>query len=476
MDFPLFHLDFMGNRMLVAVIAVLHVIINHALAVGFIPLVTILEFTGYQKGKANPEKGKVWDETARKLMFIAFIITTTVGALTGVGIWFAASLANPASLGSLIRVFYFAWFSEWIIFVLEVVFIMIYYLTWKKSNESPNNKRKHILFGAWLSIFSWLTMAIIVGILAFMMDPGSWVEKKSLFSGFLNPLYLPQLVFRTPVAMMMAGTVALMISAYILKRNNIYKAGIQKYISFWILLWMPVAAAGAFLYYWHIPRMMVGNLPVALGTQQFQDWYGSLVTVMILVTSIGFAVGIIGTLSPKNIPRHLLVIPVLASFLFLGTFERLREFIRKPYVIGEYMYANGILAEEYPLYQQTGLLKHAPYFAVTEITEENKIAAGEAVFTIACSRCHTTHGISSVVRKFERMYGKENPLNEEAMKVYMKNMYNVRHYMPPFPGNDAELEALASYISEQQKRPRKLEGPQVKGVNVKIINYEPVNK
>ena len=475
MDFPLFHLDFMGNRMLVAVIAILHVLINHALAVGFAPLVTILEFTGYQKGKTDPGKGKTWDEMARRLMFIAFIITTTVGALTGVGIWVAASLANPTSLGSLIRVFYFAWFSEWIIFVLEVIFIMIYYLTWKKSNESPRSKRRHILFGVWLSIFSWLTMAIIVGILAFMMDPGSWIEKKSLFSGFLNPLYLPQLIFRTPVAMMMAGTIALMISAYVLKKKNPHKQGILKYISFWILVWMPVAAAGAFLYYWHIPRSMIGNLPVALGTQQFQDWYGTLLTVTVAVVAIGFTIGIIGTFSPKNIPKHLLIIPVLASFLFLGTFERLREFIRKPYVIGEYMYANGILVEEYPLYQQTGVLKHTPYSEFSEITTENQVAAGEAVFVIACSRCHTTHGISSVVRKFERMYGKEEPLNTEAMKVYIKNMYNVRHYMPPFPGNDEELGALAAYVAEQQRRPARLEGPQIKGVKVKEIKYEPVN-
>src|SRR5690606_33669503 len=162
--------------------------------------------------------------------------------------------------------------------VLEVVFIMIYYLTWNRSNESARNKRRHIRFGFFLSIFSWLTMAIIVAILGFMMTPGSWIETPSLITGFLNPLYLPQLTFRTPVAMMMAGTVALMITAYALKKSNVFKADIIRSISFWILLWVPVAAAGGFLYYWHIPRAMIGNLPVALGTQQFQDWYSSLLT------------------------------------------------------------------------------------------------------------------------------------------------------------------------------------------------------
>jgi mono/diheme cytochrome c family protein len=470
MDFPLFHLDFMGNRMLVAVIAIIHVIINHALAVGFIPLITFLEFRGYQKQKRNPEKGKAWDEHTRRLLFFAFIITTTLGALTGVGIWFATSLANPASIGSLIRIFYFAWLTEWVVFVLEVIFIMIYYLTWNSSNKSARNKKRHIIFGAWLSFFSFLTMAIIVGILGFMMDPGSWEEKKTLLNGFGNPLYFPQLIFRAPVAMMMAGCVALMLTVFWMKKENPWRPEILKHISFWILLWMPIAAVGAFTYYWYIPRSMIGNLPVAITTQQFQNWYDSLITVMIVVISIGFAISILGVFAPRRLPKYLLIVPVLASFLFLGAFERVREFIRKPYVIGDYMYANGILIDEYPLYQQTGLLKNTPYSAIKEITEENKAEAGEAVFNMACTRCHTTHGINSVVRNFELMYGEEKPFDVEAMKAYMKNMHNVRYYMPPFPGNDEELDALAVFIKQQQQRPHKMEGAQIKGVEVKELD------
>lgn len=50
MDFPIFHLDGMGNRMLVAVVAVLHVLINHGLAVGAMPLITALEWWGERTG------------------------------------------------------------------------------------------------------------------------------------------------------------------------------------------------------------------------------------------------------------------------------------------------------------------------------------------------------------------------------------------------------------------------------------------
>ena len=205
MDFPIFHLDLIGNRMLIAFIGILHVMINHALAVGFIPVVTLLEYLGYRKQKYNPEEAGQWDELARKMMFVAFVVTTSIGALTGVGIWFSAALVNPDAIGSLIRVFYDAWFTEWFIFVLEVVFVMIYFLRWKRSNESPQAKKRHIQFGAFLTVFSWLTMTIIVAILGFMMTPGNWLSNRSFFSGMANPLYIPQLYFRTPLAMMLGG-------------------------------------------------------------------------------------------------------------------------------------------------------------------------------------------------------------------------------------------------------------------------------
>ena len=75
-----------------------------------------------------------WDTMVYKIMKLAFIITTTIGVMTGVGIWFSVSLVSPSPIGSLIRVFYWAWFTEWLFFVTEVILIMIYFLTWKNSN------------------------------------------------------------------------------------------------------------------------------------------------------------------------------------------------------------------------------------------------------------------------------------------------------------------------------------------------------
>lgn len=465
MDFPLFHLDFMGNRMLIAVIAILHVLINHALAVGFIPLVNLLEYRGYKLGKLNIPESKNWDELAYKLMKTGFIITTSIGALTGVGIWFAASLVNPASIASLIRVFYMAWFVEWIIFVLEVVFIMIYFLTWKKANESDKAKRRHILFGTFLAIFSWLTMVIIVAILSFMMDPGDWVNKPSFWNGVLNPIYFPQLMFRTPVAMIMAGTFALLLARFYVKKANVIYSKAIRFISFWILFWTPYALFGSYLYYYKIPTFMIGNLPVAVGTQAFQQWYDTLVYVIIIAISAALIISLLGIFKPKRMPKYALVLPLVFIFFFMGTFERIREFIRKPYVINEYMYANAFLKSDYPLYQKDGILKHATYSSIKNITSENKIQAGKEVFVLTCSRCHTSHGINSVLDKFEIMYGKDN-LDEGNLSAYIKNMHNARVYMPPFPGNQEEIDALSSYIVSLQNYPNPVEGAQSSGTKI----------
>ena len=464
MDFPIFHLDMTGNRLLIAVIAILHVLINHAIAVGFIPVVTLLEFLGFRTGRKDPERGRKWDDLARKMMFVAFVITTSIGALTGVGIWFSTSLVMPEGIGSLIRVFYGAWFSEWIIFMLEVIFIMFYFLQWKKSNETEQAKRRHIYFGAALSIFSWLTMVIIVAILGFMMDPGNWPSSRTLFSGIANPLYIPQLYFRTPLAMMMGGAFALFLTMIFLKKKDTIREGVVRFLSLWLLVWSPVCAVGAVLYRAVIPKAMIGNLPTAIATQAFVQWYDELLIVIFGAVGVSLLIALWGFLKPRFLPGAALVFPLAALFIFLGSFERIREFIRKPYVINQYMYANGLRVADYPLYQKNGVLPYSAYVDTPTVTEANKIEAGKNVFMITCSRCHTINGINSVVTKFRKLTPPGQSLDAEAIKQYIPRMHNVWYYMPPFPGNAAELDALAAFIIDVDKNPRPIHGAQTIGI------------
>lgn len=466
MDFPMFHLDWLNDRFLIAMIAIIHVIINHGLAVGFVPYITWLEQKGVSLSGRDQITNLEWDNAVYKKMKVAFIITTTIGAMTGVGIWFSAALVSPASIGSLIRVFYWAWFTEWLVFVTEVVLILIYFLTWKASNNSLKAKLRHIRFGWFLSIFSWITMAIIVSILGFMMDPGNWNTDKTFINGFTNPIYLPQLLFRTPTAMLIGGVFGMSLTMFFTKKGSDMRASMLKSAGKWVLIWTPLAVIGAVIYYNAMPEAMTANMSTAVGSMEFESYYNLLKYFIIGTGSLAIIVAGIALYAPRRLRFIHVVLPALLTFGFLGIFERVREFIRKPYVIGNYMYSNLLREEDYPLYKQEGILKFATYTSVTEITEENKLIAGRDVFMNTCSRCHTTQGVNSIVYVFERMYGYGKPFDENALTGYIPNMHKGRTYMPPFPGNKAELKALAAYIKHVQQTGENLEGVQTTGVEI----------
>lgn len=477
MDFPVFHFDWLNDRFLIAVIAILHVLINHGLAVGFVPFVTWLEQKGVNASSSDQITNEAWDTLAYKLMKVGFIITTTIGALTGVGIWFSAALVSPTSIGSLIRVFYGAWFVEWLVFVTEVVLILIYFLTWKNSNTNIRAKARHIKLGWALSIFSWITMAIIVAILGFMMDPGNWNTNQTFLNGFLNPIYLPQLFFRTPTAMVVAGTFAFFLIMLFTDSGTDIRKKAVKSVSLWIVCWAPLSLLAAIFYYKAMPEAMTANMSTAVGSMDFAQYYDLLKYFIAGGVSLAIVLSLIGLIRPLQVRMYMVILPMFMAFGFLGIFERVREFIRKPYVIGGYLYSNLLCVEDYPLYKKDGVLKHATYTSVTDITDDNLIEAGKNVFMLTCSRCHTTQGVNSIVYVFERMYGFDKPLNEGSMKGYIPFMHEGRTYMPPFPGTERELDALVAYIKNIQQTSDPLYGAQDEGVVVnKLSNARAVVK
>ncbi len=287
MDFPPFFIDLFGNRLLIAVLASIHVFINHAFAVGAYPLVTLMEWRAFKKNDAAA------DELVYKVTFVLFIITTSLGALTGVGIWFSTSLIAPFAIGSLLRVFFWAWFFEWLVFISEVVLIMLYFLTWKKWREG-NLKKLHMGVGVILSLFSWLTMVVIVAILGFMMGSGTWPADKSFFSAVFNPIYFPQLAFRTAFAMGVAGLCVWFMLFFFTRKGSQLRQNSVKFVSIWILAWVIPFVAGSVWYWRSVPENMLANLGVALLTQKFMQWHETLAIIMAVTIGVIFIVAVLG--------------------------------------------------------------------------------------------------------------------------------------------------------------------------------------
>jgi hypothetical protein len=308
-------------------------------------------------------------------------------------------------------------------------------------------------------------MAIIVAILGFMMHSGQWGGDRSFFSAVLNPIYLPQLAFRTPLAMAAAGLFTLFLIPFVTQRADPVRPAAIRFVSVWTLAWLPLCLLGGWWYWNAIPDWMQQLHPVALTTMEFGDWYRQILVFLGTAGVVVVAVALWGMTFPGLLPRWCLVAPFLFLVCLLGYYERVREFVRKPYVIHDYMYANGIRVEDYPLLQEQGMLRHATYVAHREVTEENRFECGEDVFRVACTRCHTTRGVNGAVQKLENLYGVER-WNSEDVKLTLRTMHLSRPYMPPFPGSEPELDALAHYLCALQQYPVTLEGDQVEGVPV----------
>ena len=476
MDFPVFHLDLMGNRALIAVIAILHVLINHGLAVGMMPLVAAMEWYGRRKNDPR------WDNLAYKILFTCFLVTTTVGALTGVGIWLSVSLVNPYSIGSLIRVFFWAWFTEWLVFITEVCLIIAYTLTWKSwSARGPEWKARHIRLGFALAFFSWVTMAIIVAILGFMMDHGNWLTEHSFWTGVLNPLYIPQLAFRTPLAAAMSGIIVMFLIPFFAGKKDGFRFEALRAVGLWTMAFAPFVLVAGWWYYSSVPGAMKDNIAVALGTLQFAEWQDQFLQIAILTVVTILVVAQLAIARPRLLPRIALLVPFVAILWMTGHFERVREFIRKPYVIGQYMYANGLRVGDYPLLQRDGVLTYATYSnPLTEAektglpdglsTEEQtallgRIQKGKDVFMDTCSRCHTGHGVNSITSQLQRLYG-DRPWTPDLTAGYLENMHDAQPFMPPFPGNQEELQLLGAYLQHLQHNQAPIPGAQTAGIIV----------
>lgn len=455
MEFPVFHLDYSGDRLLVAVVAVLHVLINHTLAVGAFPLILLFERIGVRTGDRR------WDLVARGALKVCFIVTTTVGALSGVGIWFAVALVNPAAIASLIRVFFAAWFVEWLVFVAEVCLILAYYLTWDRWQGAL--KGRHLAVGAALSAFSWITMALIVAILGFMMDVGAWQKERTLLSGVFNPLYAPQLVFRTAAAAVCGGFFLWFLTTRAKSVRGAFRASVVRTASTWIVCWTPVLIAAGFWYQSRIPTAMRANVPTAMLTQDWASWSDAMLKLNLVLGGAALAAAAFGVLAPRRVPRSLPLLPLILGLVQLGEFERVREFIRKPYVIADYMFANGLRVVDVPLFQREGLLAHAPYARVREVTPFNHPEAGREVFLLACARCHTTGGVNSIAAKTRTLFAGKTP-TAEALDAALASIHGARPFMPPFPGSPEERRALSEYLVGLLDRPEAAPGVQETGL------------
>ena len=117
--------------------------------------------------------------------------------------------------------------------------------------------------------------------------------------------------------------------------------------------------------------------------------------------------------------------------------EYSREMLRKPFVIVDYMYSNGVRVQDVKRFNKEGYLTKSLW-----VDEENDFATGKAMFRGQCMICHTWSGY----RSMDKPEGRNKSLRACWM-LYEYSRY--RFYMPPLVGTLAERRALAVWLENK---------------------------
>lgn len=455
MNYPFWDVPYLSGGGVIALIAIFHIMISH-FAVGGGLYLPMAEAKAYGEGRRE------WLPIIRRHSKFFLILTGVFGAVTGVGIWFSIGLANPEATSTLIHNFVFGWAIEYVFFIIELTMAAVYYYTWGKISDGL-----HLKIGYLYAAASWLTLVIINGILTFMLTPGqTWLdiagtgnESSVFWYAFFNPTYFPSLVLRTLVCISLAGVWALITASRIDGfRQPKLKAQVINWSSRWLIpsfLLMPFA----FIWYlWSIPETSRQLLDLGISTIGqgvfTQVTRATLVTVMTSATIIAL-VYFVAVRNPRTFSFGWACSILLLALAATASTEQAREMLRKPYVVGQFMYSNGVRKYEVDRFNRAGYLTHSlwlqGYGAAADVRkispdpESEKLRKGELMFRGQCGACHTREGYRAMTALLQNRDEKAIANILQMLHEYKEDS-PYRRYMPPLVGRADEIEALAAYL------------------------------
>lgn len=410
MEYPFWNSS-IGYGLLMAVIAVAHVFVSHFAIGGGLYLVVSEKIARKKNDLARLAH-------LQRLSKFFILLTLVFGALSGVGIWFIIGLLNPAATEFLINKFVWIWAIEWCFFVIEIAAALVYYYGWDKLSAKDHMNVGWIYFGAaWLSLF-WIN-----GIVTFMLTPGDWLTSGELFDAFFNPTFWPSLVIRTGVCIMLAGLYTSLVATR--EKSAELRHGLLRHNAVWTIIGVIITVPSFAWYFGSLPgdlgAIAAETMPKVMSSWSISYWYA-------------IAAGVIALIFGLALPRlqHTVVaaLALLAGFGWFTHFELVREGIRKPFVIYDVLYANGVdpaLADEY---QENGYLGSIEYRTGND--------AKDLAFH-ACRSCHTLDGYRAIKPALDGT-------DPEFIAGMIRGAHTTIGNMPPFLGTEEEIQEIANFI------------------------------
>ncbi|HLI62141.1 MAG TPA: c-type cytochrome [Terriglobales bacterium] len=416
MNYPLWQIGFPGG-LLIALVAVVHVFISH-FAVGGGAYLVLLEH------KANRSHDAALLDYVRSHAKFFALLTLVAGAVTGVGIWFTIGLVSPEATSSLIHTFVWGWAIEWVFFFVEITSALLYAYAWDRLDRAS-----HMAIGWVYFVAAWASLFIINGIITYMLMPGRWLQTHAFWDGFFNPTYWPSLVLRSGMAVVLAGMFGLITGLHLAPP---VRERVLRYAGMWVLLGTLFLVLPARWYFAEFPPEAKTYFTTVLPSMRHTIHLGEFAAALGFVLAALFAVA-----RPAWLRAPMVAVILLCGFVIMGTGEYTREVARKPFVIGNYIYANGLRVADFSRIDAAGFAAGAKWM---DSRPGDELGEGRQIFAIQCGACHSVNGYRAMA---PRVHGWDRAFAADVLQ----HLPLLRGTMPPFAGNEQDRVALATYLA-----------------------------
>ncbi len=441
MHYPWWYVPFLTSPMLIAVVAVVHVIVSHY-AVGGGMFLAIETRHAYRTGNSS------YLGYLREHAWFFILVTVVYGAISGVGIWWTIGLASPLATEMLIRIFVFGWGMEYVFFLLEIASAFIFFYYWGRLK--PNT---HQSIGWVYAISAWMSLVIITGITGFMLNSGGWPDNRNFWVAFFNPQFVPQVLARTGGSFLLASLYVYLHASFKIKdpglRNLVESRSARPALVGGILV--VVGSIGSYL-------LLPESAQAALLTASVLN------VLVVLISGLTAAILVMLYLGPYRHPGWLspgfAIVLLILGFAAISTGEYIREAVRKPYIVYNVVMGNQILADEIPTLRQTGYLEGGTWtrFLVAQrypqvmasgridetrllsLPEDDQVALGQVLFQHHCNDCHAAQGGFSPMAHLLRGW------TPEMVGGLVRHPERVHFFMPPWAGTEEEATLLTKYL------------------------------
>jgi mono/diheme cytochrome c family protein len=276
-------------------------------------------------------------------------------------------------------------------------------------------------------VAAWMSLFVINGIITFQLSPGRWVQTQSFWDGIFNPTFWPSLVARTAICAILAGVFGLITLPKGEGRERVVRLAAQ-----WIVGGSVLLPFGMQWYLAKLPQVSRAYLDGVLTGVQHAVRGGMLCALLTLVIALVF-----GWWRPRWMRPIVVTLLVIFSFGLMGSFEYLREYLRKPWAVNQVVYANDLRASQIGTAQAAGVSGSALYLMTSDTSSA---AYGENLFQLQCASCHAVKGYRGMDRRTDGW-------DAEFAADILQHLPAMHGTMPPYAGNEEDRKALGRYLA-----------------------------